>query len=80
MVKLKTCNAMNKKSSKITKATALILLAFVVVLSSLQTPEVVADVAVTIDPTSGKVGTIIEINATIETENGFYIVKWILHC
>lgn len=67
---------MNKKPSKITKATALILLAFAVALSSLQTTEVVADVAVTIDPTSGKVGAIIEINATIETENGFYIVRW----
>ena len=62
---------MNKKSLKITKATAFILLAFAFVLSPLQTPEVAADVAVTINPASGKVGTIIEINATIETENGF---------
>jgi len=67
---------MNKKSLKITKATTLISLALAVVLSSLQTPEVTADVTVTIDPTSGKVGTIIEINATIETETGFYIVRW----
>jgi hypothetical protein len=67
---------MNKKSLKITKTTVLILLAFVVALNSLQNPEVTADVTVAIDPTSGKVGTIIEINAKIETENGFYIVRW----
>jgi len=67
---------LNKKSLKITKATALILLACIFFLSSLQTPKVTADVAITIEPTNGKVGTIIEINATIETENGFYTVRW----
>lgn len=68
---------MNKKSLRITKATALILLACVFVLGSLQTPEVTADVTIfSIDPESGKVGEIITINATIETEDGFYIVRW----
>ena len=67
---------MNKKSLKITKAAALILLVCAFVLSSLQTPKVTADVTISIEPTSGKVGTIIEINATIETENGFYTVRW----
>ncbi len=67
---------MNKKSLKITKATALILLVCIFVLSSLQTPKVTADVTISIDPTSGEVGEIIEINATIDTENGFYIVTW----
>jgi len=72
----KETKGMTKKSLKIIKATALIFLAFAVTLNSLQTTEVTADVTIAIDPTSGKVETIIEINATIETENGFYIVRW----
>ncbi len=67
---------MNKKSLEMTKATVFILLAFAFFLSSLETPEVTAAVSVTITPTSGKVGSTIEINATIETQDGFYIVRW----
>ncbi|MCK5563020.1 hypothetical protein KAI30_02515, partial [Candidatus Bathyarchaeota archaeon] len=68
---------MNKKSLKITKAAALILLVCAFVLSSLQTPKVTADVTIfSIEPTSGKFGEIITINATIDTENGFYTVTW----
>lgn len=68
---------MNKKSLKAIKVTVLISLAFALALSSLQTPKVTADVTIfSINPVSGKVGEIITINATIETENGFYIVRW----
>jgi len=67
---------LNKESLKLTKAIALVLLVGIFLFSSLQTPKVTADVTITIEPTSGNVGAIIEINATIETENGFYTVRW----
>jgi hypothetical protein len=67
---------MNKKLLKTTKAAVFILLACTLILGSLQTLKVTADVTITIKPTKGQVGTTIEINATIETENGFYIVRW----
>jgi hypothetical protein len=42
----------------------------------MQTPRVTADVEVQIDPTSGNVNDIIFVNGTIETPEGFYIIRW----
>lgn len=67
---------MNRKASKLTRTQVLILLACTLALSLTQTPKVTADITLTLDPASGHVKDAVFVNGTIETADGFFIVRW----
>jgi hypothetical protein len=67
---------MKGKASKLAKIQVLILLVCTLTLSATQMPQVTADVTLTLKPASGEVSDAVFVNGTIETEGGFFIVRW----